>query len=173
MVSSVDVDHPSIQAVVAAAPFDLHASLPNTVRFLAAAETLLTHPIQRLRLRYMVAVQARVEGKSPYWSKKYEVAMKIPKFACSAVCLASCAISVLAPVVAQQNQPQAAVHKELEQSPLEAFASRSTATVVWSKAIGRLETRDAQATLTVVALEDQTTAAKGCADSESISRTLV
>jgi len=33
------------------ASFELHATLPHTVRFLAAAEPLLTHPIQGLRLR--------------------------------------------------------------------------------------------------------------------------
>ena len=32
------------------ASFELHATLPHTVRFLAAAETLLTHPVQGLRL---------------------------------------------------------------------------------------------------------------------------
>jgi quinol monooxygenase YgiN len=33
------------------ASFELHATLPHTVRFLAAAERLLTHPVQGLRLR--------------------------------------------------------------------------------------------------------------------------
>jgi quinol monooxygenase YgiN len=33
------------------ASFELHATLPHTVRFFAAAETLLTHPVQGLRLR--------------------------------------------------------------------------------------------------------------------------
>jgi quinol monooxygenase YgiN len=33
------------------ASFELHATLPHTVRFLAAAETLLPHPVQGLRLR--------------------------------------------------------------------------------------------------------------------------
>ena len=33
------------------ASFELHATLPHTARFLAAAETLLTHPVQGLRLR--------------------------------------------------------------------------------------------------------------------------
>jgi quinol monooxygenase YgiN len=33
------------------AAFELHATLPHTVRFLAAAETLLTHAVQGLRLR--------------------------------------------------------------------------------------------------------------------------
>jgi quinol monooxygenase YgiN len=31
------------------AAFDLHAELPHTVRFLKAAEKLLTHPVQGLR----------------------------------------------------------------------------------------------------------------------------
>ena len=34
-----------------AAAFEFHATLPHTVRFLAAAETLLTHSVQGLRLR--------------------------------------------------------------------------------------------------------------------------
>jgi quinol monooxygenase YgiN len=33
------------------ASFDLHATLPHTLRFLKAAEELLTHPVQGLRLR--------------------------------------------------------------------------------------------------------------------------
>ena len=33
------------------ASFELHAALPHTVRFLSAAETLLTHPVKGLRLR--------------------------------------------------------------------------------------------------------------------------
>jgi len=33
------------------ASFELHATLPPTLRFLAAAETLLPHPVQGLRLR--------------------------------------------------------------------------------------------------------------------------
>jgi quinol monooxygenase YgiN len=33
--------------------FELHATLPHTVRFLAAAEKLLTHPVQGLRLRHI------------------------------------------------------------------------------------------------------------------------
>ena len=45
---------PSVFAVhsewVDEASFELHATLPHTVRFLAAAETLLTHPVQGLRL---------------------------------------------------------------------------------------------------------------------------
>ena len=33
------------------AAFDFHAQLPHTVRFLAAAKELLTHPVQGLRSR--------------------------------------------------------------------------------------------------------------------------
>jgi quinol monooxygenase YgiN len=33
------------------AAFELHAQLPHTVRFLAAAEKLLPHPVQGLRSR--------------------------------------------------------------------------------------------------------------------------
>ena len=33
------------------AAFNLHAQLPHTVRFLAAAERLLSHPVQGLRTR--------------------------------------------------------------------------------------------------------------------------
>ena len=32
---------------------ELHAALPHTARFLAAAEMLLTHPVQGLRLRHI------------------------------------------------------------------------------------------------------------------------
>jgi quinol monooxygenase YgiN len=35
------------------AAFELHASLPHTLRFLEAAETLLTHPVKGLRLRHI------------------------------------------------------------------------------------------------------------------------
>ena len=35
------------------AAFELHATLTHTVRFLAAAETLLRHSVQRLRLRHI------------------------------------------------------------------------------------------------------------------------
>jgi quinol monooxygenase YgiN len=33
--------------------FELHATLLHTAGFLAAAETLLTHPVQGLRLRHI------------------------------------------------------------------------------------------------------------------------
>ena len=46
---------PSVFAIhsewVDEAAFDLHAQLPHTVRFLCAAEGLLTHPVQGLRSR--------------------------------------------------------------------------------------------------------------------------
>jgi hypothetical protein len=70
--------------------------------------------------------------------------MKISKFACLI------AVS-LEPVVAQQT-------KDLPPSPLEAFAARSTAKVVLSKTIGRLEYRKSNATLSVLILEDPTSA---------------
>jgi quinol monooxygenase YgiN len=48
---------PSVFAVhsewVDEASFELHSILPHTVRFLAAAEALLTHPVQGLRLRHI------------------------------------------------------------------------------------------------------------------------
>ena len=48
---------PSVFAVfsvwVDEAAFELHATLPHTMRFLAAAETMLTHPVKGLRLRHI------------------------------------------------------------------------------------------------------------------------
>jgi quinol monooxygenase YgiN len=35
------------------AAFEFHATLPHTVRFLAAAATMLTHSVQGLRLRHI------------------------------------------------------------------------------------------------------------------------
>jgi quinol monooxygenase YgiN len=35
------------------AAFELHASLPHTVKFLAAVEKLLPHPVKGLRLRHI------------------------------------------------------------------------------------------------------------------------
>jgi quinol monooxygenase YgiN len=35
------------------AAFELHARLPHTVRFLKAAERLLTHPVQGMRARHI------------------------------------------------------------------------------------------------------------------------
>lgn len=39
------------------AAFELHAQLPHTVRFLGAAEALLTHPVQGLRSREIGAAR--------------------------------------------------------------------------------------------------------------------
>ncbi len=61
----------------------------------------------------------------------------------------------IAPLVAQENQQMTAQPNELSPSPLEAFAARSTATVVWSKTIGRFESSDAAALLTAVIIKDQ------------------
>ena len=84
--------------------------------------------------------------------------LKISKFACLiAVYLAECAV---APVMAQERQRQAIQPQELPPSPLEAFATRSTAKVILLKPIGRFESRKSNATLAVVILEDQTTTAK-------------
>jgi quinol monooxygenase YgiN len=41
------------------AAFELHAQLPHTVRFLGAAEKLLTHPAQGLRSREVAGADAR------------------------------------------------------------------------------------------------------------------
>jgi quinol monooxygenase YgiN len=35
------------------AAFELHTTLPHTVRFLAAADSMLTRPVQGLRLRHI------------------------------------------------------------------------------------------------------------------------
>ncbi len=54
-------------------------------------------------------------------------------------CVAGFAVSSVAPLAAPANQQKDEQASELPPSPLEAFAARSTATVVWSKLIGRLE----------------------------------
>jgi quinol monooxygenase YgiN len=41
------------------AAFELHSSLPHTVRFIAAAEKLLTHPIKGLRMSQIGGGAAR------------------------------------------------------------------------------------------------------------------
>ena len=41
------------------AAFELHARLPHTVRFLAAAENLLTHPVEGLRTRQIAGGAGR------------------------------------------------------------------------------------------------------------------
>lgn len=46
------------------AAFELHARLPHTVRFLAAAKTLLTHPIEGLRTRQIAGGAGAVTARS-------------------------------------------------------------------------------------------------------------
>jgi quinol monooxygenase YgiN len=41
------------------AAFELHSSLPHTVRFIAAAEKLLTHPVKGLRMSQIGGGAAR------------------------------------------------------------------------------------------------------------------
>jgi len=44
------------------AAFELHSRLPHTIRFLGAAERLLTHPVQGLRSREIGAAQDEGNG---------------------------------------------------------------------------------------------------------------
>src|SRR5262245_24790500 len=55
------------------------------------------------------------------------------------------------------NQRQASSN-ELAPSPLEAFAERSTAKLVWSKPVGVLESTESRATVMSIAVEDASTA---------------
>jgi hypothetical protein len=83
---------------------------------------------------------------------------KISKLACSiTVCLAGWAVSGIAHTAAPGDQQQGEQPKELAPSPLEAFAARATATVVWSKLIGRLESPESRAIVTALIVEDATT----------------
>jgi hypothetical protein len=68
--------------------------------------------------------------------------------ACSAVA----EVALAAPEVDKQRD---ALQRKLPPSPLEAFAARSTATVVWSRVIGHLESKEARATVTAVIVEDR------------------
>ena len=72
---------------------------------------------------------------------------KISKLAClAAVCFAA------------SGNPQATEPPtDLPPSPLEAFAARPTAKVVWSKTIGRLESRESRATILALIVEDPAT----------------
>src|SRR2546428_13704016 len=82
---------------------------------------------------------------------------KISKLVFSlAVCLAGCVVSGAPLVAAPGKQQQGAPPSELPPSPLEAFASRPTARVIWSKKIGSLESSEARATLTALIVEDTT-----------------
>jgi hypothetical protein len=71
-------------------------------------------------------------------------------------CLAGFAVSSIAPVAAPVNQQRDEQPSELPPSPLEEFAARSTAAVVWSKTIGRLESQESRATVTALVVEDTT-----------------
>jgi hypothetical protein len=71
------------------------------------------------------------------------------------VFLIVCAYCCIA-VVAVARSQQRGESEDLPPSPLEAFAGRSTAKVVWSKTIGSLEGSEARATVTALAVEDST-----------------
>jgi quinol monooxygenase YgiN len=45
------------------AAFEVHSTLPHTMRFLAAAEMLLTHPVQGLRLHRIGGGPVRALGR--------------------------------------------------------------------------------------------------------------
>jgi hypothetical protein len=72
------------------------------------------------------------------------------------LCLGAWAVGGVAPVAAEGEQPPNEQPNELLPSPLEAFAARSTATVFWSKMIGRLEGPESRATVTALIVEDAT-----------------
>src|SRR5262245_51516542 len=83
----------------------------------------------------------------------------ISKLVCTVtVCLSGWAVGGIAPNGAQagQGQQQDVVSSELAPSPLEAFAARSTATLVWSKLVGHLESQESRATITALIVEDTT-----------------
>src|SRR5262245_12264909 len=74
---------------------------------------------------------------------------KSSKLVCRiALCLILCAVSGGARLAAQPE--------DLPKSPLEAFATRSTAKVIWSKMIGQFESQEARATITALIVEDTT-----------------
>src|SRR5262245_28741253 len=50
----------------------------------------------------------------------------------------------------------AAQPEDLPKSPLEEFATRSTAKVIWSKEIGQFESKEARAIITALSVEDTT-----------------
>ena len=82
---------------------------------------------------------------------------KISKLVFSlAVCLAGCVVSGAPLVAAPGKQQQGTPPSEIPPSPLEAFASRPTARVIWSKKIGSLESSEARATVTALIVEDTT-----------------
>ena len=81
----------------------------------------------------------------------------ISKLACSVtLCLSGWAVGGIAPTAAQGGQQLDVASSELAPSPLEAFAARSTASIVWSKLIGHLESQESRATITALIIEDKT-----------------
>jgi hypothetical protein len=72
------------------------------------------------------------------------------------VCLALVCLAGMAPVAAPGNPQATEPPTDLPPSPLEAFAARPTAKVVWSKTIGRLESRESRATILALIVEDPT-----------------
>lgn len=46
------------------AAFELHATLPHTARFIAAAEKLLSHPVQGLRMHQIGGGPARASDRT-------------------------------------------------------------------------------------------------------------
>src|SRR5262245_17552284 len=63
------------------------------------------------------------------------------------LCLIVCAVS---------GARFAAQPEDLPKSPLEEFATRSTAKVIWSKEIGQFESKEARAIITALSVEDTT-----------------
>ncbi|HEX4951754.1 MAG TPA: hypothetical protein VFZ34_34160 [Blastocatellia bacterium] len=55
---------------------------------------------------------------------------------------------------ATEVQATVAAVQDLPPSPLEAFATRATANVIWTKPIGRIDSDDARATVTALTVED-------------------
>src|SRR5215470_1569595 len=74
---------------------------------------------------------------------------KISNLVCwIALCLIVCAVSGGVRLAAQPE--------DLPKSPLEAFATGSTAKVIWSKMIGHFESQESRATITALIVEDTT-----------------
>src|SRR5215813_10389316 len=71
------------------------------------------------------------------------------------VFLIACVCCSLA-LVASAGSQQRGESEDLPLSPLEAFAGKSTAKVMWSKKIGSLDGSDARADITALAVEDST-----------------
>ena len=80
---------------------------------------------------------------------------KVSKPVCGvALCLIVCALNAVPQLAAPADQRGAGSPREFPQSPLEAFAARPTAKVVWSKMVGHLESQEARATITALIVED-------------------